>query len=46
MRVVPFGRGLIVTMLAATLAPMLPLLTLAFPLEQLMERALRLLFGV
>ena len=46
MRVVPFGRGLIVTMLAATLAPMLPLLTLAFPIEQLMERALRLVFGL
>jgi hypothetical protein len=46
MRVVPFGRGLITIMLAATLAPMLPLLTLAFPIEQLMERALRVLFGV
>jgi hypothetical protein len=46
MRVVPFGRGLIMTILGAALAPMLPLLTLTFPIEQLMERALRLLFGV
>jgi hypothetical protein len=46
MRVVPFGRELIMIILGATLAPMLPLLTLAFPIEQLVERAVRLLFGV
>jgi hypothetical protein len=46
MRVVPFGRGLLMILLGATLAPMLPLLTLAFPIELLMEKALRLLFGV
>ena len=46
MRVVPFGRGLIMVIVVATLAPMLPLITLAFPIDQLVERALRLLFGV
>jgi hypothetical protein len=46
MRVVPFGRGLIIIIIGATLAPMLPLLTLAFPIEQLLEKALRVLFGV
>lgn len=46
MRVVPFGRGLILTILGATLAPMLPLLAVAYPIDQLLERALRILLGV
>lgn len=46
MRVVPFSRALVVNIVAATLAPMLPLLLLAFPLDELLLKVLRLLLGV
>ena len=46
MRVVPFGLGLVVTLVAATLAPMVPLLFMALPLETLLELGGRLIFGL
>ena len=46
MRPVPFGPGLVISILVATLAPMLPLLLLAFPLEALVLQVLKLLLGV
>jgi hypothetical protein len=45
MRVVPFGWALVVSIVAATLAPMLPLLLLAFPLDELILKLLKLLLG-
>jgi hypothetical protein len=46
MRIVPFSRALVVNVVAASLAPMLPLLLLAFPLDELLVKVLRLLVGV
>ena len=45
MRVVPFGLGLVLILVAATLAPMVPLVFLAFPLDTLLELAARLISG-
>jgi hypothetical protein len=46
MRLVPFGPGLVLILVAATLAPMVPLLFLAFPLEELLGLAAKLVLGV
>jgi len=46
MRVVPFGPGLVLILIAGTLAPMVPLLFLAFPLEELLQLAAKLVLGV
>jgi hypothetical protein len=46
MRVVPFGPGLVLILVAGTLAPMVPLLFLAFPLEDLLGLAAKLVLGV
>lgn len=46
MRVVPFAPALVATLLAAALVPMLPLLLVAFPLEELLVGIVRLLLGV
>jgi hypothetical protein len=46
MRVVPFGMGLVLILVAATLAPMVPLVFLAFPMDALLELAARLIFGL
>ena len=46
MRVVPFGLLLVASIVAATLAPMLPLLLLAFPVDELVRRAVKLLLGL
>jgi hypothetical protein len=46
MRVVPFGLGLVLILLAATLAPMVPLVFLAFPIDTILELAARLIFGL
>ena len=46
MRVVPFGLGLVLILVAATLAPMVPLVFLAFPLDTLLELAAKLVLGV
>jgi hypothetical protein len=46
MRLVPFGPGLVLILVAATLAPMAPLLFLAFPLEELLGLAAKLVLGV
>jgi hypothetical protein len=46
MRLVPFGPGLVLILVAATLAPMAPLLFLAFPLEELLRLAAKLVLGV
>ena len=46
MRVVPFGMGLVLILVAATLAPMVPLVFLAFPMDTLLELAARLIFGL
>jgi hypothetical protein len=46
MRVVPFGPGLVLILIAGTLAPMVPLLFLAFPLEELLQLAAKLILGV
>ena len=46
MRVVPFGLGLVLILVAATLAPMAPLVFLAFPVTMLLELAAKLIFGV
>jgi hypothetical protein len=46
MRLVPFGPGLVLILVAGTLAPMVPLLFLAFPLEELLGLAAKLVLGV
>jgi hypothetical protein len=46
MRFVPFGPGLVLILVAGTLAPMVPLLLLAFPLEELLRLAAKLVLGV
>jgi hypothetical protein len=46
MRLVPFGPGLVLILAAGTLAPMVPLLFLAFPLEKLLGLAAKLVLGV
>jgi hypothetical protein len=46
MRVVPFGPGLVLILVAGTLAPMIPLLFLAFPLEELLRLTAKLVLGV
>jgi hypothetical protein len=46
MRLVPFGPGLVLILLAGTLAPMVPLLFLAFPLEDLLGLAAKLVLGI
>jgi hypothetical protein len=46
MRLVPFGPGLVLILIAATLAPMVPLLFLAFPLEELLGLAAKLVLGM
>jgi hypothetical protein len=46
MRVVPFGPGLVLILVAGTLAPMIPLLFLAFPLEELLQLTAKLVLGV
>jgi hypothetical protein len=46
MRVVPFGPGLVLILIAGTLAPMAPLLFLAFPLKELLGLAAKLVLGV
>jgi len=46
MQLVPFGRPLVMIILVATLAPMLPLLLLAFPFEELVAKSLRFLLGL
>jgi hypothetical protein len=46
MRVVPFGPGLVLILVAGTLAPMVPLLFLAFPLEELLRLAAGLVLGL
>ena len=46
MRVVPFGPGLVLILVAATLAPMAPLLLLAFPMVTLLELATKLILGL
>jgi hypothetical protein len=45
MRVVPFGPALVMILIGATLVPMAPLLLLAFPLEELLGMAARLILG-
>lgn len=46
MRVIPFGRALLEELLAATLAPMVPLLLAEFGAEKLLWRVVKLLLGV
>jgi hypothetical protein len=46
MRLVPFGPGLVLILVSATLAPMAPLLFLAFPLEELLGLAAKLVLGL
>jgi hypothetical protein len=46
MRVVPFGPALALTLIVATLAPLLPLLFLAFPLEKLLALPAKLVLGM
>jgi hypothetical protein len=46
MRLVPFGPGLVVILVAATLTPMAPLLFLAFSLEEVLALAAKLVLGV
>jgi hypothetical protein len=46
MRVVPIRLGLVVGLVAATLAPLAPLLLIAFPVDQLVLKVVQLLFGV
>jgi hypothetical protein len=46
MRIVPFGPALVLILIAATLAPMAPLLLLAFPLEELLALAAKLVLGL
>jgi hypothetical protein len=42
----PFGLGLVLILVAATLAPMVPLVFLAFPMDTLLELLARLIFGL
>jgi hypothetical protein len=46
MRLVPIRLGLVVGLVVATLVPLVPLLAVAFPVEQLLLRVVKLLFGV
>ena len=46
MRVVPFGPALVIILIVATLAPMAPLLFLAFSLEQVLALAAKLVLGI
>jgi len=46
MRVVPFGLGLVLILVAATLTPMAPLVFLAFPMDTLLELTAKLIFGL
>jgi hypothetical protein len=46
MRVVPFGPGLVLILVAATLSPMVPLLFLAFSLEEVLALAAKLVLGL
>ena len=46
MRVVPFGPALVIVLIVATLAPMAPLLFLAFSLEEVLGLAAKLVLGV
>jgi hypothetical protein len=46
MRVVPFGLGLVLILWPATLAPIVALVFLAFPMDTLLELAARLIFGL
>jgi hypothetical protein len=46
MRFVPFGPGLVLILVVGTLAPMAPLLFLAFPLEELLGLAAKLVLGM
>jgi hypothetical protein len=46
MRVVPFGPALVVILIGASLIPMAPLVFLAFPLEELLALAAKLILGV
>jgi hypothetical protein len=46
MRVVPFGPALVLILIGATLLPMTPLLFLAFPLDELLALAAKLILGV
>ena len=46
MRIVPIGPGLILPLIVASLVPMLPLLLVAFSVNDLLLRLLGLLFGV
>ena len=42
----PSALGLVLILVAATLAPMVPLVFLAFPMDTLLELAARLIFGL
>jgi hypothetical protein len=46
MRVVPFGPGLVLILVAGTLVPMVPLLFLAFPLDELLRLAAKVVLGL
>jgi hypothetical protein len=46
MRLIPIGPGLVLPLIVATLVPMLPLLLVAFSVDDLLLRLLGLLFGV
>jgi hypothetical protein len=46
MRVVPFGPALVLLLIGASLLPMAPLLFLAFPLDELLGLAAKLILGV
>ncbi len=46
MRPIPFGRSALAKILAATLVPMVPLLLLAFPIDQIILGVLKHLFGM
>jgi hypothetical protein len=46
MRIIPIGPGLVLPLIVATLVPMLPLLLVAFSVDDLLLRLLGLLFGV
>jgi hypothetical protein len=46
MRLLPFGPGLVLILVAGTLAPMVPLLFLAFRLEDLLGLAAKLVLGL
>jgi hypothetical protein len=45
MRVLPFGPALVLILIGATLLPMAPLLFLAFPLNELLALAAKLILG-